>query len=78
MTQQASGSTGRGLRRRPKSMPRAVNLAFVLFLILAGPARPENQSLRNWFNDPFFQIADGMPDCPVMNGRPPYRTLPGC
>ena len=49
-------------------MPRAVNLALVFFLSLAGTVHAENQPLRDWFNDPFFQIADGMPGCPVPRG----------
>lgn len=35
-----------------------------------GPAcaGPGSEELQNWFNDPFFQIASGMPDCPVPAG----------
>lgn len=28
--------------------------------------------LRNWFNDPFFQISDGLPGCPLPAG--PFLT----
>jgi hypothetical protein len=43
----------------------------LLLLALAwpvpGPAQPA-PALRNWFGDPFFQIANGQPDCPEPAG----------
>ncbi len=41
----------------------------VLALLTLGAAHAaENEVLKNWFNDPFFQIASGMPSCPVPLG----------
>ncbi|NEX63113.1 BON domain-containing protein [Noviherbaspirillum sp. 17J57-3] len=28
--------------------------------------------VENWFNDPFFQVSNGLPQCPVPRG--PFRT----
>ena len=35
-----------------------------------GPARagPGADDLQNWFNDPFFRISSGVPDCPLPAG----------
>jgi len=40
---------------------------------LAGPARADDApQRRNWFDDPFFQIAAALPACPVPRG--PFIT----
>jgi len=66
-----SGCSGRlGAARRwpePGSLRRR---AFALVLC-AGPALCAAQTappLRNWFDDPFFQVADAVPDCPEPAG----------
>jgi len=41
--------------------------ALVLGLALAAVARSAEE-LRNWFDDPFFQISSSLPDCPVPAG----------
>ena len=41
--------------------------ALVLGLGLAAVARSAEE-LRNWFDDPFFQISSSVPDCPVPAG----------
>ena len=45
-------------------MPR---LAIALFL-LALPAFPADETLKNRFNDPFFQLTSAIPSCPVPRG----------
>jgi len=41
--------------------------ALVLGLGLAAVARSAEE-LRNWFDDPFFQISSSLPDCPLPAG----------
>jgi hypothetical protein len=41
--------------------------ALVLGAGLAAAARPADE-LRNWFDDPFFQISSSLPDCPLPAG----------
>ena len=49
-----------------------VALALALGLVLPpGTALPADE-LRNWFNDPFFQISDAIADCPLPAG--PFIT----
>jgi hypothetical protein len=44
-----------------------------LFAILAQPCRAQTDGVRrNWFNDPFFQISDGLANCPTPAG--PFVT----
>jgi hypothetical protein len=38
---------------------------------MASPAQP-TEELRNWFDDPFFQISDDLHDCPLPAG--PFTT----
>lgn len=45
-------------------MARHARLAFALAWLVAGTSHADGATLRNWFDDPFFQIADGMPECP--------------
>ncbi|WP_420476158.1 transporter [Noviherbaspirillum sp. ST9] len=45
-----------------------MRLLFALALTASGAAYADNTALRNWFDDPFFQIADTMPGCPVPLG----------
>ncbi len=43
----------------------------LLFVSLAWPVPGSAQTVperRNWFDDPFFQIANALPDCPVPAG----------
>ncbi|MCY1163230.1 MAG: BON domain-containing protein [Pseudomonadota bacterium] len=42
-------------------------LALLLCLPLTGRAQP-SQEKKNWFDDPFFQVSAGQPDCPVPLG----------
>jgi len=53
-------------------MPGATRMALiasalVLGLGLAAAARSAEE-LRNWFDDPFFQISSSLPDCPLPAG----------
>ena len=41
--------------------------ALVFSLALAATARSA-EALRNWFDDPFFQISSSLPDCPLPAG----------
>jgi len=43
-------------------------LICVLVLLVAGAAHADRHALRSWFDDPFFQIADSMPGCPLPLG----------
>ena len=44
-------------------------LVFAATLAFAPPAsRAADEALRNWFDDPFFQVRDGAPGCPVPLG----------
>ena len=45
-------------------------LSVMLLAGTLGPARaaPDADGLQNWFNDPFFQISSGVPDCPIPAG----------
>lgn len=49
-------------------MARHARCICALALLVAGAAHADSQALRNWFDDPFFQIADRMPGCPVPLG----------
>ncbi len=51
-----------GLRRRALVLPLAA-------LVTGAPALADDD-LRNWFDDPFFQITAAVPDCPLPAG--PY------
>jgi hypothetical protein len=44
----------------------------VLSAVLASRCAAEDETLRNWFNDPFFQISSAVPACPTPLG--PYAT----
>jgi hypothetical protein len=46
----------------------------VVFAALLGAAIPAlgEEVVRNWFNDPFFQVRDGIASCPMPLG--PYVT----
>ena len=46
--------------RRPLLLP-------LLLAVCAGAVRGEGE-LRNWFDDPFFQISAFVPDCPLPAG----------
>lgn len=46
-------------------------LALVALLAAAAPVLGE-EVVRNWFEDPFFQVRNGMPNCPMPLG--PYVT----
>jgi hypothetical protein len=53
-------------------MPGAASIArnasmLVLGAVLAATAG-SGEELRNWFDDPFFQISSSVPDCPVPAG----------
>lgn len=42
---------------------------FLLFVFLFVPGRAlTNSDLQNWFHDPFFQISNAIPDCPMPAG----------
>lgn len=47
-------------------MQRAV-LFGLLSVLCAAPARADD-GLRNWFDDPFFQLTSALPDCPEPAG----------
>jgi len=47
---------------------QAVHAACLIACLQAGAAYAGEPMLRNWFNDPFFQIADGLPGCPAPLG----------
>jgi hypothetical protein len=45
----------------------------MLYIFLAVPCLAQSDSQReNWFHDPFFQISDAVPDCPMPAG--PFVT----
>jgi hypothetical protein len=46
---------------------RLVALAGVAVAMFAGPAS-HGEELRNWFNDPFYQVRGDLKDCPVPRG----------
>lgn len=46
-------------------------LAAIAAAMLHGPARPAEE-LRNWFDDPFFQVSAAIADCPLPAG--PFVT----
>ena len=46
-------------------------LFLLVTFILSGPAQSADE-LQNWFHDPFFQISDAVPDCPMPAG--PFVT----
>ena len=53
-------------------MPGAASIArnaslLVLGVVLAATAG-SGEELRNWFDDPFFQISSSLPDCPLPAG----------
>lgn len=47
-------------------------LAVALAWLVAGTACADGDVPRNWFDDPFFQIANGIPKCPRPLG--PFLT----
>ena len=51
----------------PVSAVALVALAAFFPGALAADA-PQTKPLRNWFNDPFFQVRNAVPDCPVPLG----------
>jgi len=46
--------------------------AALLAVVLFGAAGVQAQTMRNWFDDPFFQITSALKDCPLPAG--PYVT----
>jgi len=57
------------LRRGRAGLSQAMLVAFAL---ASGAASSGEEVLRNWFNDPYFQVRDGVPTCPVPLG--PFST----
>src|SRR5215213_9327654 len=58
--------------RAPRSLPGAAGIvgvatALALSAALAAGAQAAEE-LRNWFDDPFFQISSSVPDCPLPAG----------
>ena len=53
-----------------QAIGRALSVTVLGSLLLQGPtARGANDGeLRNWFDDPFFTVREGVPDCPVPLG----------
>jgi hypothetical protein len=51
---------------------RPFHLAPVLALLCSGAAGQRADELRNWFDDPFFQVRSAIADCPVPAG--PFVT----
>jgi hypothetical protein len=49
-------------------MTRHARSFLALALLVAGAALADGGVLRNWFDDPFFQLADSLPGCPVPLG----------
>lgn len=58
MSPRSAGSRGWGAARP---------IIFLSVLLCSAPAAQDGL-LKNWFNDPFFAIADGMPGCPRPRG----------
>lgn len=54
----------------PVTMPVIIRMMPILLaLLLTGTAHAADDStLRNWFDDPFFQVSDGVPGCPQPLG----------
>ena len=48
-------------------MCRSLRNALIVLALLP-TAAPGEETLRNWFNDPFFQVRDGMRRCPKPLG----------
>jgi hypothetical protein len=48
------------------------NLVLLLCAWVAPAFAQSGEELRNWFNDPFFQISARLPDCPLPAG--PFVT----
>lgn len=51
---------------------RRLYLAFALTLVPCTSQAQAGAGLRNWYDDPFFQISSAVPDCPIPAG--PYVT----
>lgn len=52
-------------------MQRLITLLLLSGLAIAtggAVAASEDQTLKNWFDDPFLQVRNGMPDCPIPLG----------
>lgn len=58
-------------RRRRGAAPWLAALAIAFGAALPCPAQPDGE-LRNWFDDPFFQISAAIADCPLPAG--PFVT----
>ena len=43
-------------------------LRLSLFVSALAPVAAGAEELQNWFDDPFFQITSGVPDCPLPAG----------
>jgi hypothetical protein len=51
---------------------RPLDLAPLLALLCSGVAAQPADELRNWFDDPFFQVRSSIADCPLPAG--PFVT----
>jgi hypothetical protein len=49
-------------------MPRQIALLFLLVFAVGKAFAEDEQALKNWFNDPFFQVRDAISACPVPLG----------
>lgn len=50
------------------SVMQKISFAFLALVALAATAAEGRAVFKNWFNDPFFQVRNGMPACPVPLG----------
>ena len=51
---------------------RRISAACVTLMSFAAPNAHGDEILRNWFNDPFFQVRSAIPDCAMPLG--PYEN----
>lgn len=47
---------------------KASKTLIVIFAMVSTCYGQERDGLRNWFNDPFFQVSEYIPDCPLPAG----------
>jgi hypothetical protein len=47
---------------------KARALVLAIGFVTSMPVDAAGDELQNWFNDPFFQISAGIPDCPMPAG----------
>ena len=65
-------STGTAANPRRIKQLQAVSLAFVVHALAWNACAADAPPLRNWFNDPFFQVSAFVDNCPMPAG--PFVT----